>query len=101
MSECWVILLVQPGINEVNLVISFSGLSVKIIHNYYDKTDIILVSMTSVSLCVGGSVGPVEGVLKVVQSTLNVLADSVLQEQPPVRRKKLEHLVSEEAVICQ
>ncbi len=37
---------------------------------------------------------PVEGVLKVVQCTLNVLADSVLQEQPPVRRKKLEHLVS-------
>ena len=38
--------------------------------------------------------GPLQDVLKVVEGTLNVLADSVLQEQPPVRRKKLEHLVS-------
>lgn len=37
---------------------------------------------------------PLQDVLKVVEGTLNVLADSVLQEQPPVRRKKLEHLVS-------
>ena len=37
---------------------------------------------------------PIEGVLEVVQCTLNVLADSVLHEQPPVRRRKLEHLVS-------
>ena len=38
--------------------------------------------------------GSLQDVLKVVEGTLNVLADSVLQEQPPVRRKKLEHLVS-------
>jgi dynein heavy chain 1 len=38
--------------------------------------------------------GPLEKVLKVVEATLNVLADSVLQEQPPVRRRKLEHLVT-------
>lgn len=31
--------------------------------------------------------------LKQVEATLNVLADSVLQEQPPLRRRKLEHLV--------
>ena len=37
---------------------------------------------------------PVSKVLQVVESTLNVLADSVLKEQPPVRRNKLEHLVS-------
>lgn len=37
---------------------------------------------------------PLKNVLETVQSTLNVLADSVLLEQPPVRRKKLEHLVS-------
>ena len=37
---------------------------------------------------------PLQNVLKIVQCTLTVLADSVLQEQPPVRRKKLEHLVS-------
>ncbi len=40
--------------------------------------------------------GPLQEVLKVVEGTLNVLADSVLQEQPPVRRKKLEHLVRRE-----
>ena len=36
---------------------------------------------------------PLQRELRVVEATLNVLADSVLQEQPPVRRKKLEHLV--------
>ena len=39
--------------------------------------------------------GPVEDVLKMVEATLTVLADSVLQEEPPVRRLKLEHLVSD------
>ena len=38
--------------------------------------------------------GPMIKVLRVVEATLNILADSVLQEQPPVRRRKLEHLVS-------
>ena len=38
--------------------------------------------------------GPLTAVLQSVESTLNVLADSVLLDQPPVRRKKLEHLVS-------
>lgn len=36
---------------------------------------------------------PLQEVLTAVESTLTVLADSVLQEQPPLRRKKLEHLV--------
>ena len=36
---------------------------------------------------------PLQDVLNIVEATLNVLADSVLQEQPPIRRKKLEHLV--------
>ncbi len=35
----------------------------------------------------------VQQVLRVVEATLNVLADSVLHEQPAVRRRKLEHLV--------
>ena len=34
-------------------------------------------------------------VLEEVKATLNVLADSVLHEQPAVRRKKLEHLITE------
>jgi dynein heavy chain 1 len=36
---------------------------------------------------------PLERVLSQVETTLNILADSVLQEQPPLRRRKLEHLV--------
>ena len=39
--------------------------------------------------------GSVEDVLKMVEATLTVLAGSVLQEQPPVCRMKLEHLVSD------
>ena len=41
-----------------------------------------------------GDVKAVQQVLRVVEATLNVLADSVLHEQPAVRRRKLEHLVS-------
>lgn len=41
----------------------------------------------------GKDLGPLEKELRVVEATLNVLADCVLQEQPPVRRRKLEHLV--------
>ena len=38
---------------------------------------------------------PLEDVLRSVELTLNILADSVLQEQPALRRKKLEHLITE------
>lgn len=41
-----------------------------------------------------GDMSPLRQVLVQVETTLTVLADSVLQEQPPLRRKKLEHLVS-------
>ena len=37
---------------------------------------------------------PLEKVVKIVETTLNVLADSVLQDQPAIRRTKLESLVS-------
>lgn len=39
--------------------------------------------------------GAMSEVLDSVEQTLNVLADSVLQEQPALRRKKLEHLITE------
>ena len=38
---------------------------------------------------------PLNEVLQNVASTLNILADSVLEEQPALRRKKLEHLITE------
>lgn len=42
----------------------------------------------------GGEVKSMQGVLSNVEATLNMLADTVLMEQPPLRRRKLEHLVS-------
>lgn len=41
----------------------------------------------------GGDMSPMQEVLSNVEATLNVLADTVLMEQPPIRRRKLEHLV--------
>lgn len=41
----------------------------------------------------GGDMKPMQVVLSNVEATLNVLADTVLMEQPPLRRRKLEHLV--------
>lgn len=38
---------------------------------------------------------PLEECLKSCESTLQILADCVLQDQPPIRRKKLEHLITE------
>lgn len=43
----------------------------------------------------GGDMSPMQSVLLNVEATLNVLADTVLMEQPPLRRRKLEHLVCE------
>ncbi|XP_012579828.1 PREDICTED: cytoplasmic dynein 1 heavy chain 1, partial [Condylura cristata] len=42
-----------------------------------------------------GDAAPLHSVLSNVEVTLNVLADSVLMEQPPLRRRKLEHLITE------
>lgn len=41
----------------------------------------------------GGDMTAMQSVLSNVEATLNVLADTVLMEQPPLRRRKLEHLV--------
>ncbi|XP_073783095.1 cytoplasmic dynein 1 heavy chain 1 isoform X2 [Danio rerio] len=43
----------------------------------------------------GGNMAPLQAVLQNVEATLNLLADTVLMEQPPLRRKKLEHLITE------
>ena len=41
----------------------------------------------------GSDMSPMQEVQSNVEATLNVLADTVLMEQPPLRRRKLEHLV--------
>ncbi|XP_041430591.1 cytoplasmic dynein 1 heavy chain 1 isoform X2 [Xenopus laevis] len=51
-------------------------------------------ALSSVAMGGGGS-SPLQSVLTNVEATLNVLADSVLMEQPPLRRRKLEHLITE------
>ena len=51
-------------------------------------------ALQTISAAQSDDMSPLQQVLSIVQATLNVLADSVLQEQPPIRRKKLEHLVS-------
>ena len=43
----------------------------------------------------GDDLSPLEQVSGNVQKVLNVLADSVLLEQPQLRRKKLEHMITE------
>lgn len=51
---------------------------------------------TALQQCTDGAApnkNPLNRVLTTVEKTLTVLADSVLQEQPALRRRKLEHLV--------
>lgn len=49
---------------------------------------------TALTTIAGGeNMAPLHAVLTNVEATLNLLADTVLMEQPPIRRKKLEHLV--------
>jgi len=60
----------------------------------YSWSENIDKSLQSVEQRGDGDVSAISGVLQILEATLNVLADSVLHEQPPVRRKKLEHLVS-------
>jgi dynein heavy chain 1 len=43
----------------------------------------------------GADMKPMQDVLFNVEATLNMLADTVLMEQPPLRRRKLEHLITE------
>ncbi|PIK60017.1 putative cytoplasmic dynein 1 heavy chain 1 [Apostichopus japonicus] len=52
-------------------------------------------ALTTIAQNGGKDMKPLVEVLTTVKNTLQVLADSVLQEQPPVRRKKLEHLITE------
>ena len=52
-------------------------------------------ALQAISSVGDGKLDPLERVLVQVESTLTVLADSVLQEQPALRRRKLEHLINE------
>ncbi|PIO29041.1 hypothetical protein AB205_0122770, partial [Aquarana catesbeiana] len=52
-------------------------------------------ALNSISNGGGSDLDPMQGVLTNVKATLTVLADSVLMEQPPLRRRKLEHLITE------
>lgn len=52
-------------------------------------------ALTSISKDSSLGMRPLEDCLKNYDSTLQILAGCVLQDQPPIRRKKLEHLITE------
>ncbi|XP_028677485.1 cytoplasmic dynein 1 heavy chain 1 isoform X2 [Erpetoichthys calabaricus] len=52
-------------------------------------------ALNSIANASGADFSPLQAVQSNVEATLNVLADTVLMEQPPLRRKKLEHLITE------
>ena len=56
-------------------------------------------ALQTISSGSSSDMAPLQDVLSIVEATLNILADSVLQEQPPIRRKKLEQLVCM-CVVC-
>ncbi|KAL0969613.1 hypothetical protein UPYG_G00229830 [Umbra pygmaea] len=58
--------------------------------DWSEKVDAALTTISG-----GGDMSPLSSVLTNVEATLNVLADTVLMEQPPLRRRKLEHLITE------
>ncbi|PAA89834.1 hypothetical protein BOX15_Mlig025375g2 [Macrostomum lignano] len=60
-----------------------------------ESVEAALASIDKVGAKGDPDMAPLEDVLKSVEGTLNLLADSVLKEQPPVRRKKLEQLIIE------
>ncbi len=71
----------------------------------YQAQIVVLSSQISWSECIENSlkglesgkegVGSLQKVLKNVENTLTILADSVLLDQPVLRRRKLEHLIIE------
>jgi dynein heavy chain 1 len=52
-------------------------------------------ALTSISKDPSLGTKPLEECLANCEATLQILADCVLQDQPPIRRKKLEHLITE------
>lgn len=72
-------------------------------YNYEKKTHtgiiIVLQVESGLVAAANGDNGVLQQTLSQVEATLNVLADSVLQEQPLLRRKKLEHLVGWTVII--
>jgi len=52
-------------------------------------------ALTSISKDSGVGMKPLEECLATCENMLRILADCVLQDQPPIRRKKLEHLITE------
>jgi len=60
-------------------------------------SNLVETALQTISAAQSDDMSPLQNVLSIVEATLNVLADSVLQEQPAIRRKKLEHLVSIES----
>jgi len=52
-------------------------------------------ALTTISKDPSNGMKPLEHCLRSCENTLQILAGCVLQDQPPIRRKKLEHLITE------
>lgn len=52
-------------------------------------------ALNTISKDPGLGMKPLEDCLKGCENTLQILAECVLQDQPPIRRRKLEHLITE------
>ena len=96
-SRTFSVLLLFFDLNQISLDYSFFFLQAQLVVlasqiAWSESCENALQSISSSSN--PNDLEPMLKVLRVVEATLNILADSVLQEQPPVRRRKLEHLVT-------
>ncbi|XP_016418464.1 cytoplasmic dynein 1 heavy chain 1-like [Sinocyclocheilus rhinocerous] len=99
--------LLAESVTEVGAFNKSTGIDLSTYINWIDRYQAQLVVLStqidwsenveSALTTIGGGedMGPLQAVLANVKATLNLLADTVLMEQPPLRRKKLEHLITE------
>ncbi|KAL1257320.1 hypothetical protein QQF64_010564 [Cirrhinus molitorella] len=99
--------LLAESVTEVGAFHKDTGIDLSTYINWIDRYQAQLVVLSTqidwsenvenalITIAGGADVSPLQGVLTNVEATLNLLADTVLMEQPPLRRKKLEHLITE------
>ncbi|KAL6478123.1 hypothetical protein MHYP_G00139580 [Metynnis hypsauchen] len=99
--------LLAEAVTEVGAFNKGTGIDLGTYINWIDRYQAQLVVLSAqidwsenvesalTTIAGGDNMAPMQGVLANVEATLNLLADTVLMEQPPIRRKKLEHLITE------
>ncbi|KAF4101796.1 hypothetical protein G5714_016596 [Onychostoma macrolepis] len=99
--------LLAESVTEVGAFNKGTGIDLSTYINWIDRYQAQLVVLSTqidwsenvenalTTIAGGVDMGPLQAVLVNVEATLNLLADTVLMEQPPLRRRKLEHLITE------